>query len=244
MAKTSSYAELAALLLPQLPLIGRVSLLRALHLSEQAKYLDLQSELAVAVLRSICMPTERKGIAYIQKYTLRDPGIQGRIWVSNYTCPQPADDGLQDALLRAIDGLNDPSNPATAKVTRPGVVPVEAEWTGYRAGAATDAALPPISERERYDALQKECTSATTTLYFHGGAFYMLDPASHRATAKKLAKLTGGKVYSVRYRLAPQHPFPAALLDALVSYFALLYPPPGAHHEAVQPEHLVLAGDR
>ena len=48
----------------------------------------------------------------------------------------------------------------------------------------------------------------------------------------------------MRYRLAPQHPFPSALLDALVSYFTLLYPPPGSIHEAVPASDIVFGGDR
>jgi acetyl esterase/lipase len=70
-----------------------------------------------------------------------------------------------------------------------------------------------------------------------------MDPASHRPTTKKLAKLTKGRCLSVRYRLAPQHPFPAALLDALISYFTLLYPPAGSFHTPVQPGQIVFAGD-
>ncbi len=72
-----------------------------------------------------------------------------------------------------------------------------------------------------------ECKTPVTVLYFHGGAYWLLDPATHRPTTKRLAKLTAGRCYSVRYRLAPQNPFPAALLDGLASYLALLYPPPG-----------------
>ena len=71
-----------------------------------------------------------------------------------------------------------------------------------------------------------------------------MDPATHRPLTKLIAKLTGGRVYSVRYRLAPQNPFPSALLDALVSYFTLLYPPPGAVHDAVASENIVFGGDR
>lgn len=70
-----------------------------------------------------------------------------------------------------------------------------------------------------------------------------MDPATHRPTTKKLAKLTKGRCLSVRYRLAPQNPFPAALLDALISYLTLLYPPAGSLHAPVSPQHIVFAGD-
>jgi acetyl esterase/lipase len=47
----------------------------------------------------------------------------------------------------------------------------------------------------------------------------------------------------VRYRLAPQYPFPAQLLDALISYLSLLSPPPGVPHGPVPAEHIVFGGD-
>ena len=71
----------------------------------------------------------------------------------------------------------------------------------------------------------------------------MMDPATHRPTATRLAQLTSGRCFSVRYRLAPQNPFPAALLDALIAYLSLLHPPPGAFHTAIPPSQVVYAGD-
>ena len=59
----------------------------------------------------------------------------------------------------------------------------------------------------------------------------------------KLARLTAGRCLNVRYRLAPKHPFPAALLDGLVAYLSLLSPPPGSYHKAVPANHIVFAGD-
>lgn len=82
-----------------------------------------------------------------------------------------------------------------------------------------------------------------TVLYFHGQSYYMSDPVAYRSTTSKLAKGTGGRVLSVRYRLSPQHPFPAALLDAFVAYLSLLSPPPGSCHDAIPSRDIVLAGD-
>lgn len=58
-----------------------------------------------------------------------------------------------------------------------------------------------------------------------------------------LSRLTGAPVLSVRYRLAPQNPFPAALVDTLTAYLSLIHPPPGALHKAIPANKIVLAGD-
>lgn len=59
-------------------------------------------------------------------------------------------------------------------------------------------------------------------LYFHGGAFIMGSPATHRELASRISAAAGAKVLSPDYRLAPEHPFPAAVDDATVSYRWLL----------------------
>ncbi|KAK7403029.1 hypothetical protein QQX98_011229 [Neonectria punicea] len=235
---TSDTAKAVWATLPLLPLVVRVSLLHILQLSDAAEYLDLRSSLFVAVLRALLVPTRPQSISGVQKLTMRDGGAQGSIWISRYASPAPPETAIRDALVGTVQRLA-----GRARVPVPDLVAVEAEWTGYRAGVARREPLPSTSERERYRGLVRECSRPTTILYLHGGAYYLCDPATHRPTTKKLAKLTGGRCYSVRYRLAPQHPFPAALLDAFVSYFTLLHPPPDAFHDPVQPEHVVIAGD-
>ncbi|MGY6412441.1 MAG: alpha/beta hydrolase [Alkalilacustris sp.] len=73
-------------------------------------------------------------------------------------------------------------------------------------------------------------------LYLHGGAFVMGSPRTHRALAARLAAQAGMAAVLSDYRLAPEHPFPAALDDALSAYTALLE----RGHPA---ERLCLAGD-
>jgi acetyl esterase/lipase len=61
-----------------------------------------------------------------------------------------------------------------------------------------------------------------TLLYLHGGAYIFGSANTHRRLVAKLAEDNGLTAYSVDYRLAPEHPFPAAIEDALTAYQALL----------------------
>lgn len=246
-------AKLLLQLVSRLPLMARVALLHMLHVSPTAKYVDLRTELTVAVLRSFVEPTKPMSITSTQKALGRDPGVKGRIWIATYDAPPPPEPSIRDVVIRAVEAMaaapaagggQSPPPPPLKDVTWPELAPVFAEWTGYRASATSSSRLPPITEAEKYAEMMKEVTSPVTVLYFHGGAYFVMDPATHRPATKKIAKLTGGRCYSVRYRLAPQNPFPAALIDALQSYLTLLYPPPEALHEAVKPENIVFAGDR
>lgn len=244
-----SNAKMLLQLVGKLPLIARVALLHMLHMSPPSKYIDLRSELTVAVIRSFIDAPKPMSITHTQKILNRDPGIKGRIWVAKYTSPAPPENSIRDVIISTVESMRtaaaDGSRPAPLDdIQWPNAVSVEAEWTGYRKNATSSSTLPPILELEKYAELMREVTSPATVLYFHGGAYYLMDPASHRPTTKKIAKLTGGRCYSVRYRLAPQHPFPAALVDALQSYLTLLHPPKGAFHDPVKPENIVFAGDR
>ena len=59
-------------------------------------------------------------------------------------------------------------------------------------------------------------------LYFHGGVYVLGDAFQAAGLAAQIARRTSARVISVDYRLAPEHPYPAAVDDALAAYEALL----------------------
>ncbi len=73
-------------------------------------------------------------------------------------------------------------------------------------------------------------------LYLHGGGFVVGSPTSHRPMLVRLAVGTGLPVLGLDYRLAPEHPFPAAYDDVLDAYQAL-------RAGGTPAERIVLAGD-
>lgn len=74
-----------------------------------------------------------------------------------------------------------------------------------------------------------------TILYAHGGGFVSGSVAWERRPAAELAVLTGCETFSIDYRLAPSHPYPAALDDAVAAYRALLA-------RGCDPQTIVLVG--
>jgi len=64
--------------------------------------------------------------------------------------------------------------------------------------------------------------SDAVLLWFHGGWCTMGSPRAGAALSSDVARRTGAKVVSVDYRLAPEHPYPAALQDARAAHRALL----------------------
>ncbi|KAI9494724.1 Alpha/Beta hydrolase protein [Zychaea mexicana] len=80
-----------------------------------------------------------------------------------------------------------------------------------------------------------------TILYLHGGAYYLGSYGLYRNLLARLAKLSDARVFAINYRLAPQHPFPAAVEDALAAYLYMLDPPEGI--DPVDPNSIVVAGD-
>ncbi|MGH3633645.1 MAG: alpha/beta hydrolase fold domain-containing protein, partial [Mycobacterium sp.] len=106
---------------------------------------------------------------------------------------------------------------------------------------------PPVDAHvERVDAdgipLVRVCARASTTrttriLHLHGGGYVCGTAEDSTDLAYRLARATGGIVDVVDYRLAPEHPCPAAVEDSLHAYQWLL------EHDGVRPGQIILTGE-
>jgi acetyl esterase/lipase len=79
-------------------------------------------------------------------------------------------------------------------------------------------------------------TPARTVLYLHGGGYVMGGPQTHRTLAYNIAAAADARCLLLDYRLAPEHPFPAAVEDAATAYRWLLA-------GGADPSSIIVAGD-
>lgn len=92
------------------------------------------------------------------------------------------------------------------------------------------------------DAVPGEWTTAPgaaddrAILYLHGGGYVIGSILSHRHLAAELGRAAGARSLAIDYRLAPEHPFPAAVDDALAAYRHLL-------DAGFAPDKIAVAGD-
>ncbi len=122
-----------------------------------------------------------------------------------------------------------------------------ADLNAQRAGIEASLGAAPLAEG--VDALEcapggvpsielrpRGTTGAPLLLYFHGGGYRLGSARSWRSYGSQIAARTGVRVCLVDYRLAPEHPFPAALDDALAAWR-------GALEAGEPPERCVVGGD-
>jgi acetyl esterase/lipase len=79
-------------------------------------------------------------------------------------------------------------------------------------------------------------SGSTVILHLHAGGYLIGSSQSHRDLAARIARAAMARVFLADYRLAPEHPFPAALDDALAAYRGLVA-------DGVDPADLVVSGD-
>lgn len=90
-----------------------------------------------------------------------------------------------------------------------------------------------------FDVAERDGRGAETprrlVLFLHGGGYFFGSPKTHRQVVLGLARSLDARAYALDYRLAPEHPFPAAYEDAIAAYRRLAARYPGVP--------IVIAGD-
>lgn len=82
----------------------------------------------------------------------------------------------------------------------------------------------------------KVADDSKVILYLHGGGYIFGSPETHQSMLARLSAMTGMTTCLIRYRLAPEHAFPAAIDDAVNAYRALLA-------RGIDPVRIILGGD-
>ena len=135
-------------------------------------------------------------------------------------------------LKKQIAPLFDPSISVTTQRA-------ELDKSGSRTVPLPGQQVEPVSAGGVPGEWVKVGTQAGTCqvlLYVHGGAFIAGSCLSSRSVAARLAETSELPVLTLNYRLAPEHPFPAAMEDAIAAYRWLLA-------NGVQPHEMAMVGD-
>jgi epsilon-lactone hydrolase len=113
---------------------------------------------------------------------------------------------------------------------------IDARGLAYR--LAADVGVEPVTAngvKAEWTATPKDARDAAL-LYLHGGGYVIGSLDSHRHLAAEAGRAAGIAALALDYRLAPEHPFPAAVEDALAGYRFLL-------GRGISPGRLAIAGD-
>ncbi|KAA8912977.1 Alpha/Beta hydrolase protein [Sphaerosporella brunnea] len=236
--RDTSKTAMLKLVLPHVPHLLLRSSAHLLRLSSTSQYWDFKSTLTVEFIRSMLatpanppVPIEKH-----QRHTTKPTPVAANTWCVpiNYS-PSEDFDGearIRDAIV-ALGGEED------AILVTP-AAELSGEWISYRS-SPLPSNTPNVPDYPALLANTEE--KEAVVLYLHGGAYCLCDPHTHRPAVARLCKSTKTRAFVPRYRLAPQSAFPGPLLDALVSYLFLLYPPPGSLHDPIPAEKIVFAGD-
>jgi epsilon-lactone hydrolase len=114
----------------------------------------------------------------------------------------------------------------------------DADTRGKNLGPAADVKVEPVNA----NGVQAEWTSTpdanqdNAILYLHGGGYVIGSLDSHRHLAAEAGRQAGARTLAIHYRLAPEHPFPAAVDDTVAAYRYLL-------DSGIKPSRICIAGD-
>jgi acetyl esterase len=106
-----------------------------------------------------------------------------------------------------------------------------------------DGAIPTTAGElryRRYWPMGAVAPMLPALIYYHGGGFVIGNLETHDSTCRRLANKSQCQVIAIDYRLAPEHPFPAAVEDALAAFRHIAN---NAHAFGADPARLAVGGD-
>jgi acetyl esterase len=148
-----------------------------------------------------------------------------------------------DELTAFLDDFNARQIPAAAETGAAALRAAAAERSAARAkgpelSAVRDLHVPPGGRAAR---LYRPAAQATAlVLYLHGGGFVFGDLETHDRACRRLADRSGVPVLALDYRRAPEHPWPAAVDDAVAALRWIASQPPELQ---IAPAAVAIAGD-
>lgn len=140
--------------------------------------------------------------------------------IEEFRSMEKALDGVCRAVIPPVVQLSE-----RVEISRDTIGGVPGLWC--RAKASSDAFIDDEADKQAIGA---------TVLYLHGGGYIGTSPMMYAAFAAALVNATGFEIFIPDYRMAPEFPFPASVLDATDVYKGLL-------SRGTEPGHLVVAGD-
>ncbi|CAM0141051.1 unnamed protein product [Umbelopsis sp. WA50703] len=160
-----------------------------------------------------------------------------RFFTSIPTIPPPFMSKIREIKFRV--GPNDlPGMLRPLDQAETGEREILAEWVMDRSLAPMEQMLP--SKSPSCVVKVEENTSPRVILYAHGGAMVLMSSKTHRLLTWCISKSTGLPIFSINYRLAPEHPFPAGLHDVVLSFLHLIDKEEGYGYD---PANVMVMGD-
>ncbi|CAJ0828252.1 13317_t:CDS:2 [Entrophospora sp. SA101] len=184
---------------------------------------DLKLHISVIMLKSFLERSRHKTIERQQKLSKAHMPSPPSIAVKKNFIPETCRSQAEDIMSGLLSGKEEKIG-WRWKEDICKQQPIKAEW---------------VEAKNR----KKITTVDRVILYIHGGAYFLGSAAQHRFLIQKVVKASAARAFSVDYRLAPQSPFPAALVDMLAAYLYLIQPPTDAGFEPINPQNIVVMGD-
>ncbi len=107
----------------------------------------------------------------------------------------------------------------------------------FKSARGVSQSCTRVGGRDAQWLIPQRAVADAAVLYLHGGAYVSGSIRSHRALASHIARASQVRVLLLDYRLAPEHPFPAALEDAVAAFEWM------QSELRLQPDRIVIAGD-